>query len=114
EGRTHVRPSDDEVYTPSPRRSEGRHGQLGGSLFEPCREQNLYANPKRTAKSFVPLNEIARVGELFKKYFQKVFHKFFGLSTAFSVAKLIVGDQSTAKSAYTRLPAAWRTTRASG
>jgi ferredoxin-like protein FixX len=23
-----------------------------GSLFEPRREQNLYANPKRTAKSF--------------------------------------------------------------
>jgi len=40
----------DEVYTPSPRRSEGRRANLG-SLFEPRREQNLSANPKRTAKS---------------------------------------------------------------
>ena len=45
-------PRGDEVYTPAPRRSEGQHGQLGRSLFEPRCEQNLYANPKRTAKSF--------------------------------------------------------------
>jgi len=30
EGRTCVRPPGDEVYTPSPRRSEGQRGQLGG------------------------------------------------------------------------------------
>src|SRR6266487_5815969 len=48
-------PSGDEVYTPSPRRSEGQCGQLGGTLFAPHCEQNLYANPKRTAKSFSPL-----------------------------------------------------------
>jgi hypothetical protein len=29
-----------------------------GSLFEPRREQNLYANPKRTAKSFAPYTDI--------------------------------------------------------
>ena len=51
-GRTCVRPPGDEVYTPSPRRSEGQRGQLGGALFAPHCEQNLYANPKRTAKSF--------------------------------------------------------------
>ena len=33
------------------RRSEGQCGQLGGALFAPHCEQNLYANPKRTAKS---------------------------------------------------------------
>jgi hypothetical protein len=38
------------LNTPSPRRSEGRCDQLG-ALSEPHREQNLYANPKRTAKS---------------------------------------------------------------
>ncbi len=41
--------NSDEVYTPSLRRSEGQQGQLGGALFAPCCEQNLYANPKRTA-----------------------------------------------------------------
>jgi hypothetical protein len=29
-----------------------------GSLFEPRREQNLYANPKRTAKSFAHHTDI--------------------------------------------------------
>jgi hypothetical protein len=29
-----------------------------GSLFEPRREQNLYANPKRTAKSFTRHTDI--------------------------------------------------------
>ncbi|MGA3163299.1 MAG: hypothetical protein ABSD77_03775 [Verrucomicrobiota bacterium] len=29
-----------------------------GSLFEPRREQNLYANPKRTAKSFAHYTDI--------------------------------------------------------
>ena len=42
----------DEVYTPSPRRSEGQCGQLFPPLFEPHCEQNLSANPKRTAKSY--------------------------------------------------------------
>ena len=37
------------LNTPSPRRSEGRCDQLG-ALSEPHRKQNLYANPKRTAK----------------------------------------------------------------
>jgi hypothetical protein len=36
--------SDDGVLTPSPRRSEGRHSP-SGTLFEPCRKQNPYANP---------------------------------------------------------------------
>jgi hypothetical protein len=49
---------DDEVYTPSPRRSEGRRDQLG-ALSEPRRKQNLSANPKRTAKS-VHTNQTAR------------------------------------------------------
>jgi hypothetical protein len=39
----------DKVLTPSPRRSEGPCDQLG-ALSEPHGEQNLYANPKRTAK----------------------------------------------------------------
>jgi len=38
----------DKVLTPSPRRSEGPCDQLG-VLSEPHGEQNLYANPKRTA-----------------------------------------------------------------
>jgi hypothetical protein len=51
EGRTCVRPSPvTRLNTPSLRRSEGRCGQLG-SLSEPHRKQNLYANPKRTAKT---------------------------------------------------------------
>jgi hypothetical protein len=41
----------DEVYTPSPRRSEVWRANLG-SLSEPRHEQNLSANPKRTAKAF--------------------------------------------------------------
>lgn len=47
-------PHSDEVYTPSLRRSEGQQGQLGGALFAPCCEQNLYANPKRTANLALP------------------------------------------------------------
>jgi hypothetical protein len=50
----------DEVYTPSPRRSEGRRDQLG-ALFEPRRKQNLSANPKRTAKLFIRYNYIDAV-----------------------------------------------------
>jgi hypothetical protein len=49
--RPDLRPASlgDEVYTPSPRRSEGWRANLG-SLSEPRHEQNLSANPKRTAK----------------------------------------------------------------
>jgi|GEM_PF-981786 len=43
--------SDEVLYavTPALRRAAR---PTWGSLFEPRREQNLYANPKRTAKSF--------------------------------------------------------------
>lgn len=42
-------PGGDEVYTPSPRRSVAQRGNLN-SLSEPRCQQNLCANPKRTAK----------------------------------------------------------------
>jgi hypothetical protein len=57
----------DEVYTPSPRRSEGRRANLG-SLSGPRREQNLSANPKRTAKTLRSLYETARLRIWFKKF----------------------------------------------
>jgi hypothetical protein len=41
----------DEVYTPSPEALRRATRPTWGSLSEPRREQNLYANPKRTAKS---------------------------------------------------------------
>jgi hypothetical protein len=68
-GRTCVRPSSDEVYTPSLRRSEGQCGQLWRALFAPHCEQNLYANPKRTAKSFLNDHKMHDTSPLFKKYF---------------------------------------------
>jgi hypothetical protein len=44
-----------------------------GSLFEPRHEQNLYANPKRTAKSFICYNcidqAIMQMVQKFVKYF---------------------------------------------
>jgi hypothetical protein len=69
-------PSGDEVYTPSPRRSEGQCGQLGGTLFAPHCEQNLYANPKRTAKSkFVSKYQIHHPPHLFKNLFGPIHMK---------------------------------------
>jgi hypothetical protein len=50
----------DEVYTPSPRRSEGRRANLG-SLSGPRREQNLSANPKQTAKTLRSYNETSLI-----------------------------------------------------
>jgi hypothetical protein len=52
-GEPDLRPAllSDEVFTPSLRRSEGQCGQLWRALFAPHCEQNLSANPKRTAKS---------------------------------------------------------------
>jgi hypothetical protein len=64
-------PSGDEVYTPSPRRSEGQCGQLGGTLFAPHCEQNLYANPKRTAKSFRSIYQIHHLRNLFKNFLER-------------------------------------------
>jgi hypothetical protein len=43
----------DKVYTPSPRRSEGRRDQLVVLLSEPRREQNLYANPNTDSEVLV-------------------------------------------------------------
>ena len=69
-------PLGDEVYTPSPRRSEGQCGQLGGTLFAPHCEQNLYANPKRTAKSkFVSKYQIHHPPHLFKNLFGPIHMK---------------------------------------
>ena len=51
-------PRGDEVLyavTPALRRAAQ---PTWGSLFEPRREQNLYANPKRTAKSFAHYTDI--------------------------------------------------------
>jgi hypothetical protein len=65
--RPDLRPASlgDEVYTPSPRRSEGWRANLG-SLSEPRHEQNLSANPKRTAKTLRSLYETARLCIWFK------------------------------------------------
>ncbi len=59
-------PLGDEVYTPSPEALRRAARSTWRSLFEPRCEQNLYANPKRTAKFFVPTNEILQRGVLFK------------------------------------------------
>jgi len=72
-------PSGDEVYTPSPRRSEGQCGQLGGTLFAPHCEQNLYANPKRTAKSSIRPS-IIRYTML--RICSKIFFRLSGLATS--------------------------------
>jgi hypothetical protein len=74
EGRTCVRPSPvTRLNTPSLRRSEGRCDQLG-SLSEPHRKQNLYANPKRTAKSKTTTTLIqTRQRKKGSNYFQKFF-----------------------------------------
>jgi hypothetical protein len=70
----------DEVYTPSPRRSEGRRDQLG-ALFEPRRKQNLSANPKRTAKFSIRYISIdvtimQMVQTIFKIFFHAVKYPF--------------------------------------
>jgi hypothetical protein len=45
-----------------------------GSLFEPRHKQNLYANPKRTAKSFTHYTDIDGAGmQMVQKKFQNVF-----------------------------------------
>jgi hypothetical protein len=62
----------DEVYTPSPRRSEGRRDQLG-ALFEPRRKQNLSANPKRTAKLFIRYISIDAIKMQMVQTFFKIF-----------------------------------------
>jgi hypothetical protein len=77
----------DEVYTPSPRRSEGWRANLG-SLSEPRHEQNLSANPKRTAKfiSFVISDQPHFT--LFKK-FTKKFSKSYQVFTPYENAAFI-------------------------
>jgi len=44
-----------------------------GSLFEPRRKQNLYANPKRTAKSQLTLKHQTPPPEKGSNFFQKDF-----------------------------------------
>ena len=76
---------------PHPRRSEGQCGQLGGALFAPHCEQNLYANPKRTAKFVTPLPQI--------RYDLKLFKKYFWSPTVFSATQILTptGPKSSAK-----------------
>jgi hypothetical protein len=47
-----------------------------GSLSEPRHEQNLYANPKRTAKSFIRYNCIDAVSMQMVQKFVKLFCAF--------------------------------------
>jgi hypothetical protein len=63
----------EEIYTPSPGRSEGWCDQLG-SLFEPHHEQNPYANPKRTAKS----QSIRNIRLMVCQIVQTIFYLFLG------------------------------------
>jgi len=60
----------DEVYTPSPQALRRAVRSTWRALFAPHCEQNLYANPKRTAKFISPLPQIRQHPHLFKKYFR--------------------------------------------
>ena len=66
----------DEVYTPSPQALRRAVRSTWRALFAPHCEQNLYANPKRTAKSkFVSKYQIHHPPHLFKNLFGPIHMK---------------------------------------
>jgi hypothetical protein len=71
-GRTFVRPRGDEVKYAFTKGAQKGDATNLGSLCEPRRKQNLYANPKRTAKFSTNINSDAADGKRFK-HFSKSF-----------------------------------------
>src|SRR5258705_12005295 len=69
--------SGDEVYTPSPRRSEGWRGQLFARCSNRTTSKTSILTLNEQRNCYSPVYKIQREHEMFKKYFFSSENKFF-------------------------------------